>query len=420
MQATAPGGADGRCVTAVVTPWARLRRLPFVAWIILYCAVVWGTFGALLGAVAPNLRAQMGLSFDQIGWLMALWTSGGAVGSVLGGSVAKRFAAQRLLSAYATCVLLGVAGVMLAPGFATLALALVVIAVFETALFTLGHGLLAEVSDDPEERTRVVSLMDVAYSAGSMVSPLMVMGVLLLTPWWRAPYAVFGVLAIGLWLMAQQRARLAHVAFRDHGVAAEGAPQGYRDLLGQRLVRWVLAAGLFSGFIEWGQYFWFVSYASTALGQSEQGARLALGFLMAGMTVGRIWQAFVHSRWSMGQKLQWLSALATLALLALWAMPVGAPLAWLALCNFASGLGVSVGFPILLGTALRGHPEQAPRLSALLMIAFTVGSQLAALLLGYVAEGPGLRVAYGVLALGSVVLLVAVWRLNRWVARLPA
>ncbi len=125
MQATAPGGADGRCVTAVVTPWARLRRLPFVAWIILYCAVVWGTFGALLGAVAPNLRAQMGLSFDEIGWLMALWTSGGAIGSVLGGSVAKRFAAQRLLSAYATFVLLGVAGVMLAPGFATLALALV-------------------------------------------------------------------------------------------------------------------------------------------------------------------------------------------------------------------------------------------------------------------------------------------------------
>ena len=408
------------CVTAVVTPWARLRRLPLVAWIILYCAVVWGTFGALLGAVAPNLRAQMGFSFDQIGWLMALWTSGGALGSVLGGAVAKRFAPQRLLSVYSTLVLLGVSGVLLAPGFATLALALVVIAVFETALFTLGHGLLAEVSDEPEERTRVISLMDVAYSAGSIVSPVLVMAVLLITPWWRAPYAVFGVLAVGVWLLAQQRARLAHVAFRDHGAADDGTPQGYRDLLGQRLVRRVLVAGVFSGFIEWGQYFWFVSYASTALGHSGQGARLALGFFMAGMTAGRIWQAFVQSRWSMGHKLQWLSALATLALFALVAMPVGAPWAALALCNFASGLGVSVGFPILLGTALRGHPAQAPRLSALLMIAFTVGSQLAALLLGHLAEGPGLRVAYGVLALGSVVLLVAVWRLNRWVARLPA
>jgi fucose permease len=396
-----------------------VRRLPFVAWIILYCAVVWGTFGALLGAVAPNLRAQMGLSFDQIGWLMALWTGGGALGSVLGGAVAKRLAPQRLLSLYSALVLLGVSGVLLAPGFATLAFSLVVIAVFETALFTLGHGLLAEISDEPEERTRIISLMDVAYSAGSILSPLLVMAVLLLTPWWRAPYAVFGLLALVVWLMAQQRARLAHVAFRDHGVAAANAPQGYRDLLGQRLVRRVLVAGVFSGFIEWGQYFWFVSYASTALEHSEQGARLALGFFMVGMTAGRIWQAFVQSRWSMGHKLQWLSALATLALLALVAMPVGAPWAALALCNLVSGLGVSVGFPILLGTALRGHPEQAPRLSALLMMAFTVGAQIAALLLGYLAEGPGLRLAYGVLAAGSVVLLLAVWRLNRWVARLP-
>jgi fucose permease len=415
----APGGACGLGVTPSLTPWARLRRLPFVAWIILYCAVVWGVFGALLGAVAPNLRAQMGLSFDQIGWLMALWTSGGALGSVLGGAVAKRFAAQRLLSAYAALVLLGVAGVMVAPGFVTLAFSLVVIAVFETALFTLGHGLMAEVSDDPEERTRIISLMDVAYSAGSIVSPLLVMGVLLLTPWWRAPYAVFGALAIGLWWMTQQRARLAHVAFREHASATDDGPRGYRDLLGRRLVRRVLVAGVFSGFIEWGQYFWFVSYASTALGQTEQSARFALGFLMAGMTVGRIWQAFVHSRWTMRQKLQGLSALATLALLALWAMPAGAPLSAIAVVNFLSGLGVSVGFPILLGTALRGHPEHAPRLSALLMIAFTVGAQLAALLLGYLAEGAGLRLAYGVLAMGSVVLLFAVWRLNRWVRRMP-
>jgi MFS family permease len=361
----------------------------------------------------------MGLSFDQIGWLMALWTGGGALGSVLGGAVAKRLAPQRLLSLYSALVLLGVSGVLLAPGFATLAFSLVVIAVFETALFTLGHGLLAEISDEPEERTRIISLMDVAYSAGSILSPLLVMAVLLLTPWWRAPYAVFGLLALVVWLMAQQRARLAHVAFRDHGVAAANAPQGYRDLLGQRLVRRVLVAGVFSGFIEWGQYFWFVSYASTALEHSEQGARLALGFFMVGMTAGRIWQAFVQSRWSMGLKLQWLSALATLALFALVAMPVGAPWAALALCNLVSGLGVSVGFPILLGTALRGHPEQAPRLSALLMMAFTVGAQIAALLLGYLAEGPGLRLAYGVLAAGSVVLLLAVWRLNRWVARLP-
>lgn len=397
-----------------LTPWARFLRLPFVAWIILYCAVLWGVFGALLGAVTPNLRAQMGFSFDQIGWLMALWTSGGALGSFLGGAVAKRFAPQRLLSTYSGLVLLALMGVLLAPGFATLALALVLIAVFETALFTLGHGLLAEISDDPEERTRVISLVDVGYSAGSIVSPLLVSSVLLFTPWWRAPYAVFGVLAITLWCLTQQRRRLARVRFRQHEEhQADAAPQGYLYLLRQPLVRSVCIAGLFSGLVEWGQYFWFVSYASAGLGLHEQAARLALGGLMVGMTTGRIWQAFWHSRWTMGQKLQRLSWLAAVALAALACVPQGVSLLALGGLNFLAGLGVSVGFPILLGSALRGFASQAPRLSALLMVSFTLGSQVAALLLGYLAEHAGLRAAYAALALGGLVLCVGVWNLNR-------
>ena len=64
---------------ALAAPLQVLRGLPYVAWIILYCALTWGIFGALLGAVTPNLRAQMGVSFQQMGWLMAIWSAGGAV-----------------------------------------------------------------------------------------------------------------------------------------------------------------------------------------------------------------------------------------------------------------------------------------------------------------------------------------------------
>lgn len=176
------------------------------------------------------------------------------------------------------------------------------------------------------------------------------------------------------------------------------------------------AAGLFSGFIEWGQYFWFVSYASLGLGLGNQASRLALGFLMAGMTAGRLWQAFVPSRWNMGQKLQGLSVLGALALTAIALLPERVDFVLLALLNFLTGLGVSVGFPILLGSALQGFPAQAPRLSAILMITFTVGSQLAALLLGYLAETLGLRVVYVVLAMGAVALCVAVWRLVKYLS----
>lgn len=402
----------------LLSPMQRLRRLPFVAWVIFYCAVLWGIFGALLGAVTPNLREQMGFSFDQVGWLMALWTSGGAVGSLLGGAIAKRFLPRRLLRAYASAVVLALVGVLLAPGFVSLAVCMVLIAVFETALFTLGHGLLSEVSDDPEERTRIISLVDVSYSMGTILSPLVVSAVLLFTPWWRAPYAVFGVLAISLWVLTMQKHRLQSAAFRQYETlkTPDSLPSSYLQLLRHPLIARVCTAGFFSGFVEWGQYFWFVSYASLGLGMGDQTARLALGFLMIGMTVGRLWQAFVPSRWSMSQKLQGLSVLSALALTGMTLLPQEAGFASLSVLNFLAGLGVSVGFPVLLGSALQGFPAQAPRLSAMLMITFTVGSQMAALMLGYLAENWSLRAVYGMLALGAFALCIASWRLAKYLS----
>jgi MFS family permease len=402
----------------LVAPRKLLSDLPFVAWIILYCALTWGVFGALLGALTPNLRAQMGVSFQQMGWLMAIWSAGGAVGSLLGGAIAKRFAPRRLLRMYTAAVVVALVGVLLAPSFGWLAFFLVTIATFETALFTVGHGLLAEMSDEPEQRTRIISLVDVCYSLGTLISPLMVAAVLMAHPSWRGPYLVFGLLALSLFMLTLRRRALRDVAFRaDHAHVSAGGEQrqslGYMGLLRQPVVRWVLFGGVCSGLSEWGQYFWFVSFATEALGQHEQTARLALGFLMAGMLTGRVWQAFVHSRWSMEQKIQGLGLLAAVALTAVWLSPTDAPFVWLALCNFLTGLGVSVGFPILLGIALRSFPQEAPRMSALLMISFTVGAQIAALLLGELAEHFGLRAAYAVLVAAAFGFAACAWVLGR-------
>lgn len=404
-----------------------LRGLPYVAWIILYCAVTWGVFGALLGAVTPNLRAQMGVSFQQVGWLMAIWSAGGVVGSLLGGAIAKRFAPRRLLRVYTLAVMLAVGGVLAAPSFGWLAACMVAVATFETALFTLGHGLLAEMSDDPEQRTRIISLVDVGYSTGSVLSPLLAAAALAAHPSWRSPYVVFAVMALVLLALTLHRRHLRTVRFRADHAPAEAAPGdrqplaplGYAGLLRQPLVRWVLLAGLCSGLSEWGQYFWFVSFATEALGQHEQAARLALGFLMAGMVTGRIWQAFIHSRWSMEEKIQGLGALAAVALAGVWLSPAGAPFVWLALCNYLTGLGVSVGFPILLGIALRGFPQEAPRLSALLMIVFSAGAQIAAVLMGELAEQVGLRLAYAVLVAAAAGFVLCAWRLGREVSARP-
>ena len=428
---------------------APLRNLPFVGWLFLYCAVLWGTFGALLGAVTPNLRVQMDVSFQAVGWLMAVWSAGGVIGSLLGGAVAKRWPPRKLLLFYTVLVVASLVGVLLASSFFWLAVFMVSIATFETALFTLGHGLLAEISDDPEQRTRIIGLIDVGYSLGTVISPLLVTASLGLSTSWRAPYAVFGVLLLGMLFMTLQTRRLSAVQFRGTGAhaaapdrvvtqvadadpASPSAPveapphsgahaaHGYLGLLRQPVVRWVVLAGMCAGLAEWGQYFWFVSYAHETLGVGEQSARLVLGFLMVGMVTGRIWQAFFNSRFTMDQKILGLSMLAGVSLWALWLTPAGAPLAWLALCNFCAGLGVSVAFPILLGIALRAFSHDAPRLSALLMIAIALGSQVAGVLMGGLAQWLGLRVAYGTLALASAALIYSVWRLVSLVRTVPA
>ncbi len=403
-----------------LSPRARLAQLPYVAWIILYSAVLWGLFGALLGAVAPDLRSQLGVSLGQVGSLMSLWVAGGAAGAFLGGTLARRYRPQRLLSTYAGLALLAVSALLLASNWHAVAAALVLIGLCETALFTLGHGLLAEISDDAEERTRVLSLVDVCYSTGTILSPLLVSAAFVAIPSWRAPYAVFGLLTVTLWVGTRMRRRLDDVRFRhdEAAVGPAGAP-GYRSLLAHPLVRAVLVSGVCSGFVEWGQYFWFVSYANGGLGLPQQTARLALDGLMVGMTLGRLWQAFWKSRWTMEQKLQGLSLLATGAIGVLALLPRGSPALALATMNVAAGLGVSVGFPILLGSALRGVPEAAPRLSALLMLSFTLGSQLASLGLGQLAARVNLRATYIALALGGVALCLGVRRLSRLLRSMP-
>ena len=67
---------------------------------------------------------------------------------------------------------------------------------------------------------------------------------------------------------------------------------------------------------------------------------------------------------------------------------------------------LSLGIDALVAQR-RVEPQEAPRLSALLMISFTVGAQFAALLMGELAEHFGLRAAYAVLVVAALGFLGA-------------
>jgi fucose permease len=412
-----------------------VRQTPYLAWVMLYCAVTWGLFGVTLGLVTPNLRAQLHLRYEDMGLLMALWATASVVGSLLGGMVAHRHPPRRLFLGYATLATGLLVLLSQAQTFGVLMVSFVLIAMAESALFTLGHGVLASLSTDAELRTRIIGLVDVGYSLGTLLAPLWVSAWFAHNPEWRGPYTGFVVLMAVLGLLFSPSApyRTLNLHAADHGTnhpATEAAPPpaaagGYGFLLRQPVVRFGLLAAALIGFVEWGQNFWLVSYVQQGLEWGETLARQAVFALMGGMLAGRIWQTFVPSRWTMAQKIRHLGSLCVLGLLAQngagWLGQLapawqGVGQAGVVVASLAVGLGVSVAFPILLGTLVHAQPQHASRLSALTMIAICLGAALASQSIGRLADLWGMDSAFALLLLSALGYRWALRPLERSIA----
>jgi MFS family permease len=406
-----------------------IQQTPYLAWVMLYCAVTAGIFGVMLGLVTPAMRSQWQLSYQDMGLLMTLSSAGGVVGSLLGGHIAKRFDTRRLFLAYACFTLTMLVGLAHAPTFAVVVACFALTAVTESALFTLGHGVLANMSSDSETRTRFIGLVDVGFSMGTLFAPVWVGAWLGVKPDWQGPYLAFvGFVAVLVLLLWPHRAYvgLALNAARTRKAASPPLPppagRGYRALAAHPVVLPGLVAALLVGYVEWGQNFWLVSYVEQGLAWGATLARQAVFGVMFGMLLGRFWQTFMASPWSMEIKIRRLAWLCVGALLvqngAGWLATttphLTAPLQVLfLLASVGVGLGVSVGFPILLGSLIHALPEEASRLSALMMIAISTGAALASQSVGRLADTWGMAVAFGLLLASALAYVAALGVMHR-------
>jgi MFS family permease len=394
--------------------------IPFVGWAITFAALCSGLFAAILGAVTPELRAELG-SYQSMGVLMMAWVSGGVLGAFQGGKLAQKVHPRTLVLAYIGSALLSTLVLVGSPNFAGMLVGFFCFSAAETAFMTLGHSILSQVYSEPTSRARVISLIDVAFSAGTVVTPAAIIGLHQFDSSWRLPYLLFLVpmgLAFLLFLRKGAFNPIAwHGSHDDSGAVETLAqrqtkPQSYLTLARVPTIMWCMAAGVFAGFIEWGQYFWSVSYGIQSQGVSANSARFGLQSFVAGMLVVRCWQAFFHSNMSLHQKLWRLNLLALLGLGASVLLPHhGMP--WLfSVSNFLFGLGVGVVFPMLLSLMINAAPTQSSKLSALLMISFTLGAQLAGLFIGNLADWTSVQIAYSTLLGGLVLFTVAVWMIR--------
>lgn len=381
-----------------------IRSTPILAWVILYASLAVGIFGNLLGIMTPRIQTHFALDYPQMSFLMSLITVGSLIGAILGGDIAKRFNQRRLLMLYTALMFLLVVILIKTQNYTVFMLAYAGMGVLDAALFTIAHSLLARMSQNEEHRTRILSLADVGFSFGALLAPVWVSLILAWKSEWQQPYFFFLSLMFILLLAFTPKQFYPLV---QTSVDSDSNPEHeqeskqlgvYLKILTQPLLLLVLLAYIFLGFIEWGQAFWLTSYVTKGLNLSEASANSSIFFLMLGMLVGRVWHAFLASRWTAQQKLQ---GLAILCLFGIVMQNVLGLTAWVEvaiyafwLCSFLIGLGMSVAFPILLGQMIELFPAQASRLSGLAVICISLGSSVAALLVGYLAEWFGMRLAF--------------------------
>lgn len=404
-----------------------LTGIPYVGWVVIYTAFCWGMFGAILGVVSPELRQELG-NYQDMGLLMAVWAGGSVVGAFQGGRLAHQFEPRRLFLSYLAMTALALALLVFSKSFWLMAAGFFFVAVFEAALFTLGHSVLANVYTDPQLRGRSLGLVDVAYSGGHLLAPSVIMGLQVWDEGWRLPYqAFFGVLAVAAVAFWSKRrfTQSAHL-FQFHSDQAPGSTLAaerlssnrYGHLLAQSSVRWAMFSGLMAAILEWGPIFWTVSFAMQVQGLSATQARIGLQFFVAGMVMVRVWQSFWHSRWSLQDKLWRLAQLSFVGTVLTLGASFVMPAAWSPwgywVANWVLGLGVGVFFPVLLAWLIDRYSLAASKISALQVISFTSGCQIAGILIGALSDRVGLHWAYAVLVLTSLGLLVGIRQLRRF------
>jgi MFS family permease len=261
-----------------------IKGIPYLGWAVTFVALCFGLFAAILGAVTPELRAELG-SYQRMGVLMMAWVSGGVVGAIQGGRMAQMYRPRPLFLSYCSFALLALALIVWAPNFWSLLLGFFCIAIVESALITLAHSILAEVYTEPTARARVLSLIDVAFSAGTVITPALIIGLHQVSTSWRLPYQLYFIplgLAMLLFLPTKPFLQVKSHAADDSGTAADTAVQshGYLSLSRNPTIAWCMAAGVFAGFIEWGQYFWYVSYGIQTQGISANALACSVSSLV--------------------------------------------------------------------------------------------------------------------------------------------
>jgi len=356
---------------------------------------VFGIVMALLGAVLPSVSARLHLELSAVGALF-LFMNGAMLATSLGvGPGMDRFGMKAPLAAGAWLVAASVESMTRAPSYAALAASAVVLGIGGGALNAASNTLVADLYDDPAEKSAALNFLGIFFGFGALFLPFL-LGASLDTGALHASAVLCvaaGLLALTLKFPAAKQV---------HGWPIREMPRFLRQPL-------VLSMA-FLLFFQSGNEFTLGGFLSTYLtsrGYSLSNASWLLALYWASIMAARLFLSRFLPSLGPGRTLAFSAAGATAgcAALAFFPSPVFIILAGFSLASI---------FPTLLGVAGAQYPQHSGTVFGILFTIALCGGMTLPWIAGIAGQSFGLHAVFVQAALA----FVAIFLLQRLVLRL--
>lgn len=371
-------------------------------WLAYLSLAVYGYFLNILGPITPFLKDELNLTYTVSSFHFTAF----AVGILLigmGGHVIIRSLGQQ------KSLWLGLFGMSLSTLLLIVGRNPVVTIGASFLMGTIGSLILAIVpaalSDQHGENKAVaLSEANVIASLLSTFAPLLV-GWFAVSLGWRWALGVMAVVPILMFLALGRNSSQVIAA------SAADTQAGNAPLPSLYWVYWIAIVLAVS--VEFCMVFWSADYLEQVLKLVKADAARAVSLFLAAMIVGRLLGSRLVQRFSTRAVVIVSTVLAAVGFLLFWT----AAAASLSLAGlFLTGLGVASLYPLLLSLAISAAPGNTVQAGARATLASGTAILALPLALGGLADGVGIRSAYGIV----LILLVGILLFNQIARRMSA
>ena len=354
--------------------------------IYLYAAIaftffIWGAMALVVGPLMPETVAAFSLSGTQSGLIFILWSSGFSVGSLGSKFLLDRFKIGAILSGAALLSAVFCMFLYLSGSFVQYLISFLLLGTMGGVSFTAGHTFVGQTFI--EKRASALGALDVVFSFGNVVSPLLLIFLFSSGFSWKSPFMVaylaFIASSAAYFILFRSAQTKADANADD---SADDQAEGTKAEV-ENLPIWVLAVpACFLGAVEWSHNIWFVSYAID-IGLDDNVSRVSHAAFLAGMIAIRLLTIVIGNRIHNVRLVRTLFAMTLLGNLGIiFTKTVELQI----LANIVMGFGMGAMFPVLLARAMDVNPNRSSSFSIAMILGTTVGGQLSSLSIGALSD----------------------------------